>query len=244
VWHIRATLGTKSKTDESKRHAELLAAEARLGVRFSEAYRDFVTNPKRYSVAVKRISFFPVRRCDWLDDTKKVIAIGKSYTDGDGTLCFKVSRKTVSETVYVWEDGAFTRIPALENRALDDSPRVRLAERLAGAARRCSCRREIRVLEVCKCGRIGAVTDEPYVMTAVEQAEARREFPTLLRAHDVISALRAAKHVVPSGANQLLATADLLDQKATPQKLIASWKKTGMKVTVDPRTVARLLSDD
>ena len=236
-------------TGNPRQIAALLATEARLGVRFSDAYRDFVANRKRYTITVKRISLFPVSRCDWLGE-QQAIAIGRSFTDGPGTLCFKVARKIASDVVHVWEAGKLTRIPAFaelvererEPVALAGDARVRLAERLGGAARRCACGQEIRILQVCACGRIGARTDAPYVLSAREEADAERAFPTLVRAARLVAALKAAGHVVPSGATQLLVTADLLAAAAPAPALIAAWKTTGMAVAVDAPTVARLMA--
>lgn len=236
-------------TGDAKAIAALLAAEARLGVRFPDAYRDFVANRKRYVIPVKRIRFLPVAKSDWLDDRKLAIAIGKSWSDGDGTLCFKVSRGTLSEKVHVWEDGAFKRIPDFgelvarerENRVLDDDARTRLAERLGGVAKRCACKREIRVLQECACGHIGARTDPPYTLSSDEQLAAETTFPGLVRAHRLVTALKAAGHAVPTGPGALLATADLLDANARPAALLAAWKATGMTIEVTARTIAMLL---
>jgi hypothetical protein len=236
-------------TGDAKAIAALLATEARLGVRFPDAYRDFVANRKRYQIVVKRIRFVPVGKTDWLDDSRKAIAIGKTWSDGDGTLCFKVIKRTVSESVYVWEDGAFKRIPAFnelvererENRVLHDDARTRLAERLGGVAKRCACKRELRVLQVCKCGRIGARTDQPYTLSTAEQAEAVRAYPSLVRAYEIVTALKAAGHAVPTGPGALIATADLLDANAKPAALLAAWRSTGMTIDITAATITTLL---
>jgi hypothetical protein len=236
---------------DAKAISALLAAEARLGVTFPTAYRDFVANRKRYQVAVKRVRFAPVHKTDWLDDKRQAIAIGKTWTDGDGTLCFKVSKRALSESVYVWEDGAYKRIPDFgqlvqrerDNPTLDHDPRTRLAERLGGVAKRCACQREIRVLQVCECGRIGERTDPTYALSTREQADAERDYPALVRAHRLVTALKAAGHAVPTGPGALLATADLLDAKAKPAALLAAWKSTGMTIDVTAAAIAKLLRD-
>ncbi len=236
-------------TGDAKAIGALLAAEARLGVRFPDAYRDFVANRKRYVIPVKRIRFRPVAATDWLDDRKQAVAIGTTWSNGDGTLCFKVSRGTLSEKVHVWEDGVFKRIPDFgelvererENRMLDDDARTRLAERLGGVAKRCACKREIRVLQVCECGRIGARTDPPYTLSSDEQSAAETTFLGLVRAHRLVTALKADGHAVPTGPGALLATADLLDANARPAALLAAWKATGMTIKVDAATLTSLL---
>ncbi len=226
----------------------LLAAERRLGVTFPDAYRAFIADRKRYDV-VKRISFYPIARCDWADDGRTAIAIGRSMVGDGGTLVFKVKRGVVSDAVYeVNEDGP-KRIPDFnelvrrkhESPTLHTDERVRLAERLGGAARQCTCKREIRVLQVCECGRIGARTDKPYVLTEAELAHAEQAFGSVVRAWRVITSLKAAGHVVPSGPKQLIATADLLEAGATPAAVLAAWQETGMKVDVSKALLARVL---
>ncbi|MBA3538457.1 MAG: SMI1/KNR4 family protein [Deltaproteobacteria bacterium] len=227
---------------------KLLAVEQRLGTKFPDAYRAFIADRKPYSV-VKHIALRPVGRCDWLDDTKSAIAIGQSFTEEAGTLCFKVARGVVSEAVYLWDGSRFKRIPDFgelvwrerTNPTLTSDARVRLAERLGGAARRCACGGELRVLQVCTCGRIGARSDPPYVLSDAEQQEAQRAFPTLVRASRIVTALKEGGHAVPSGPTQLLATADLLEARATASALLAAWKKTGMKLDLDEPTLARVL---
>ncbi|MEO8705473.1 MAG: SMI1/KNR4 family protein [Kofleriaceae bacterium] len=229
----------------AKPEAALLAAEQRLGVTFPAAYRDFVLDRRRYVIGVKRISFHSIERCDWLDDHKRAIAIGRSFTDGDDTLCFKLGRGSLSEAVHVWDGAKFKRIPDFSelvmrertNPTLGTDDRTRLAERLGGAARRCSCGRELRVLQVCECGRIGARTDAPYALSVEEQAQARQQFPAIVRAAALVTALKQAGHTVPSGPTQLLATADLLEANAPARALLAAWKQTGMTITLDAKTL-------
>jgi hypothetical protein len=229
----------------------LVEAERRLGVRFPDSYRQFIAERSRYDIAVKRVSLLPVDRCDWLDDTHTAVAIGRSSIDGSETLCFKVKRGVASDAVHAWDGERFKRIPDFgelvmrerTNPTLDTDDRVRLAERLGGASRRCACGREIKVLQACECGRIGARSDPTYVLSDAEQHQAQQAFPTLVRAARIVTALKQAGHAVPSGPTQLVALAELLDTGATAATLLASWKRTGMKIDLDEPTIARVLGE-
>jgi hypothetical protein len=170
--------------------------------------------------------------------------------NGDGgTLVLKVRGTRAGDAVYVLSDDGLERIPDFgelvtrerDNPTLHTDERVRLAERLGGAARRCSCGREIRVLQKCECGRIGAPTDRPYLLSESELEHAEKAYATVVRAWRLIVALKKTGHVVPSGPTQLLATADLLTRGAKPPALLAAWKATGMNVDVDKTTLTREL---
>ncbi len=235
---------------DAKREAALAAAEARLGVRFPDEYRAFIREPKQHEVMVKRVAFHAVARCAWLDDTQTAVVIGRSWTDGDERLVFKVKRGVAGAAVFRWDGTRFARVPSfgelvgreVERPPLDGDPRTRLAQRLGGAARQCTCGREVRLLQVCACGRIGAPTDAPFLLAAADLEAAARAFPDVVRAWKLVTALKASGHAVPGGPTQLLAVADLLAAAAPPRAILASWKRTRMTIAVTVAELTRVLA--
>jgi hypothetical protein len=235
-------------TGDPKRIAALLAAEARLGIAFPDSYRHFVADPKRHTVMVKRVRFHPVARCHWLDS--RAVVIGVAHHDGTASLVFKGKGTQLGEQVYEVRGTKlllrpnfyeFIRVERAD-RALSSDERVRLAERLGGAARRCRCGEEIRVGQAHACGHIGAVGDPPYEMTDAERAEAGRAHPDLVAAANLVAALKAAGHTVPSGPKALLAIADVLATRSNDaEAILATWRATSMAVRIDAATLATFL---
>lgn len=243
---------------DPERLAELAATEQRLGVRLPDSYREFVTNPSRYTVMNKHVEFLPLAGVHWLsDDVRDTVIIGRTFTALAGQLVFKAKSGAAtisSDAVFELADETFNRLPGFsEFVAREPTPvslsadaRGRLAERLAGMTRRCSrCAAELKVGQTCACGHIGVVADPKYVLTPEEQQSAQREHPGLWRAWAALSALKQAGHGVPAGPIQVLALADVLertaDAKEAARSMLSAWSAKGMKVQVDESTVAEAI---
>ncbi len=224
----------------------LLEAEARLGVTFPEAYRQFISERKQHHVAVKQVEFFPIARCHWLTDEAagKAVVIGRSFADTAGVLCLRPDSKgKLGEAVYEWAGARFVRRPDFSDFVSREKPtlaasadgRVAFAERLAGLRRTCGrCASEILVAQTCQCGHIGEGGDEKFVLSPEQLAQSQTEHPTVWSAWQILSELKRAGLGVPAGSIQVLALAELLGEHLEPaavaQRMLEAWKKKGLKV--------------
>nr|MDQ3370169.1 SMI1/KNR4 family protein [Myxococcota bacterium] len=162
----RRTPAAKRKTAASNAAAPTMPAapkpdalaetEARLGVQFPASYRAFAADRRRFRVAFKHVTLYPVQRCEWFDDRKDAVVIG--ITGDAYPILLTVRQSTLSEAVYEHIDGRRTRRPdfgewvtdtrEVVRPTLSDDDRARYAERLAGLARRCPCGAEIRIQQL------------------------------------------------------------------------------------------------
>jgi hypothetical protein len=197
---------------------------------------------------------FPVGRCEW-DAGETAVVIGRAFFETPSTLVLKRTRSGLSAVVYEQTDGRFVRRPQFaelveRKRApvppLSDDTRVRLAERLGGAARRCKlCGSDARAGQRCACGTSITARDPAYVMSAEEQAAGSAAHPDVWRAAALLAELKAAGHAVPSGPRQLPATADALfgtEPDRLPRVLLVTWQGSGMRIDFDEQVVSDALA--
>lgn len=220
--------------------AALEAAEARLGVRFPAAYRAFVADRANHVIGVKRMRMFRVARVHWLQAAAhRGVVIGWTPLEPGPDLVFRPARARgmLGDAVYAFDGAAFTRLPDFDQlvhnerrtTVLATDVGARLAQRLAGLARRCpQCGAELVIREVCACGHLGAPSDPPIEPSPADLAA----HPLIARAHGILGALKAAGHAFPAGPAQTVALAAALAETATARaaatRLLAHWRERAL----------------
>jgi len=248
-----AAKSTPPPEGDPKRVAALLEAEARLGVTFPASYRAFVAQPRRHTMGVKRVRFFPVHRCEWLESCEGVV-VGEDWNgDGLARLVFKLraGRRPRSDALWALDDGRMKRLPPFadfvhrerHNPQVSDDERLLWAQRLTGVARRCSrCGTEIRIAQACTCGRIGARDDATYEMSAEDRVAAGM----VATAWAVLETVTGGGFRVPRGPAQVVLLANLLDRhrepKVTADALIEAWQARSVGFTATSEALAAAIA--
>ena len=234
---------------DPKRVAALLETEARLEVTFPASYRAFVAQPRGHTMGVKRVRFFPVQRCEWLESGDWVV-VGEDWNgDGLALLVFKLrrGRKPRSDTLYALRYGRMKRLPPFadfvhrerHNPQVSRDEQLLWAQRMTGVARTCSrCGTEIRIGQACTCGRIGDRSDPGYEMSD-EDRQAAAEVAT---AWAILRGIADGGERVPLGPAQVVLLATILveydDPNAIADALLDAWEARKTRTTVSRETLA------